>query len=246
MTLNMHFVKIGSGAATPMLWAHGWGQDHRAMAALAQSFEQAAPQIAIDFPGFGASPLPSGPWTTEDYADHMAEFLKAQNIGKIIWIGHSFGGRVGVQIAARHPELVEKLILIAAAGLPRPRPLWQKLWMQAKVRAYKILKRLPLDKDKLAAWFGSRDYQNAGPLRPIFLNVIRENLAPQAAQIRCPTLLIYGENDSETPPAIGQHYTRLITGAQMVLLPGQDHYSVLGPGRHLTARHIKDFIRTKP
>ena len=234
----MHFIKLGKTDGQAMIWAHGWGQNHQAMLALAQSFETSGPQVLVDFPGFGASPPPQGDWGTEDYADHMAGFIRQHNLGKVLWIGHSFGGRVGVQLAARHPDLISGMVLIAAAGLPRPQSFWKKL----RVLVYKILKHLPINKDWLRRKFGSKDYLNAGALRGVFLKVVRENLSAQAAQIKCPVLLIYGEDDTETPPSIGTLYKSLIPGAEMVLLPGHDHYTVMAQGRHLTARHIKEFL----
>src|SRR5579864_6491568 len=106
-----------SGAAR-LIWAHGWGHTHRALLPLAQAMRPATDSWLVDLPGFGDSPLPPGPWGTEDYADAMAEWLATLPPGRKIWIGHSFGCRVGLQLAARHPQAVEALFLIAAAGLP--------------------------------------------------------------------------------------------------------------------------------
>src|SRR5258707_1267413 len=62
--------------AVPLLiWAHGWGHTHQALLPLAQAMRSAADSWLVDLPGFGASPLPPGPWGTENYADAMAEWL---------------------------------------------------------------------------------------------------------------------------------------------------------------------------
>jgi pimeloyl-ACP methyl ester carboxylesterase len=110
-----------SQRAPLLIWGHGWGHTHRALLPLAESLRRVAPSALVDFPGFGESPIPPGPWGTEDYADAMAEWLAGLGTTRRVWIGHSFGSRVGLQLAARHPELVQGLFLIAAAGLPRQR-----------------------------------------------------------------------------------------------------------------------------
>ena len=95
--------------AVELIWAHGWGHTHQNMLPLAQAMRRSARSILIDFPGFGASPLPPGPWGTADYADAMAEWLGGLPPARRIWIGHSFGCRVGLQLAARHPEILAGL-----------------------------------------------------------------------------------------------------------------------------------------
>src|SRR5258708_4411914 len=82
-----------SGGARPgaveLIWAHGWGHTHHALLPLAQAMRPAADSWLVDLPGFGDSPLPPGPWGTEDYADAMAEWLATLPPGRKIWVGHS-------------------------------------------------------------------------------------------------------------------------------------------------------------
>ncbi|MFN3700063.1 MAG: alpha/beta fold hydrolase [Alphaproteobacteria bacterium] len=239
-----------------IIWGHGWGQSGKAFEALAQSLQALGAHCLLDFPGFGASPKPQDDWSTKDYADAIADHLKQSRLidrhGKIIWIGHSFGGRVGLQLASHHPDLVGQLIIIAGAGLQRKHSLLQKLKRKTRALIYQSLKKLALlgllDQDKLFRCYASRDYQNAGEMREIFRNVIREDLTAQAQNISAPTLLIYGENDSETPPEFGERFHRLIKNSQLHILHGQDHYSVLSSGRHQVAGLIDDFVKehTKP
>jgi pimeloyl-ACP methyl ester carboxylesterase len=231
-----------------VVWGHGWGQSREAFRPMTQSLPRQA-HLLLDFPGFGASPPPPLTWGTADYADAVAELVAPLRTGKrIVWVGHSFGGRVGVQLAARRPELVDGLFLVAAAGLPRKRTLPQKLKMYAKIYTFKTLKHLApllgLDVEKLRAKFGSADYRTAGALRPVFLNTIREDLSEQARQVRCPACLVYGENDDEAPPEIGARFAKLIPQAEIAVLPGQDHYSLLGAGRHPVLKRLSDFMGT--
>ena len=229
------------------VWGHGWGQSRQAMATLAQSLAPLGTHILLDFPGFGASPKPATDWTTADYADFIALYLQANpDESPTVWLGHSFGGRVGIQLAARYPELVDRLVLIAAAGLPRQRSWIDGARVKSKIYTFKALKRLApvagMDVDKLRGRFGSADYRDAGDMRGILANVVREDLSAVASTIACPTRLIYGENDTETPPEIGERLSRLIANAELNVLSGQDHYSLLAEGRHQVAKRIRDFL----
>lgn len=229
------------------IWGHGWGQDKHAFDNIAQSLSYLGLHVLLDFPGFGASPKPNTAWTTTDYADLVALYLKENPYaGSTVWIGHSFGGRVGIQLCSRHPDLVDKLILIAAAGIPLQRSLIQWIHVKSKIYTFKVLKKLVpmtgMNIDELRRRFGSSDYKNAGGMREIFTNVIREDLSNVAKEIICPTCLIYGEEDIDTPPGIGERLAKLIVNAEMNLLSGQDHHSLLREGRHQVSKRIRDFL----
>ena len=229
------------------IWGHGWGQNRHALGSLAQSLTALGSHVLFDFPGFGASPKPDAVWTTADYADLAAIYLKANpHTGPTVWIGHSFGGRIGIQLSSRYPELIDKLVLIAAAGLPRRRSFIGEARVKSKIYTFKALKHLApvagLDVDKLRNRFGSADYREAGAMRDILANVVREDLSGVAQKITCPTRLIYGEKDTETPPEIGERLAKLIANAELSVLSGQDHYSLLGEGRHQVAKRIRDFL----
>lgn len=245
------YTTTGPETGPVVLWAHGWGQSHAAFLPLAESLSRSGRHVLIDCPGFGQSPVPPGIWGTEDYADALAAFLKTIIKKPVIWAGHSFGCRVGIQLAAKYPDLVSGLVLIAAAGMPRKRPAHIRLYWKARIALFKFLKKLIPEgpgRDRLYRIFGSKDYQSAGALRHIFVKVVNENLTETAAHIACPVLLVYGIHDTETPPELGERYNRLIKNSELVTLDGQDHYSVLGAGRHQVAPLIKRFIerhRTK-
>ena len=237
-------------AAPLFIWAHGWGHTHAMLAPLAESARGLGRHIVLDLPGFGQSPRPTSTWTTADYADTMAAFIRQQPEQHCIWVGHSFGCRVGLQLAARHPDLVDGLFLIAAAGLPRQRTLIQKAHIKLKVLLYKALKQLAImslmNKEKLARRFGSADYRQAGAIRDIFIATVTEDLTPVAQQVHCPVHLLYGAADTDTPPEIGQRFSKLIQHSQLTLLPGEDHHTVLGSARHQVLHTLKKFVATLP
>jgi pimeloyl-ACP methyl ester carboxylesterase len=235
----------GKASGIPVVWGHGWGQDHSFFLPLAGSMRRGR-HFLLDFPGFGKSPAPPKIWSTADYADALAEWIRQNFTSPIIWVGHSFGGRVGIQLAARHPELVAGLFLIAAAGLKRKRPLHKTIHLQGQVWTFKLLKNFVpmgmLDDDWLKKHFGSKDYQNAGPMRSIFVKVVNEDLTAQAKQIHCPVKLVYGSEDTEAPPEMGERFHKLMRNSEMISLEGEDHYTVLDSGRHQVAALLDKFI----
>jgi pimeloyl-ACP methyl ester carboxylesterase len=238
--------RLAAKADAPLLiWAHGWGQTHAAMLPMAETMRAIAPSVLVDFPGFGASSLPPAPWGTADYADFAMTWLDTLPKVRRIWIGHSFGCRVGLQVAARHPGAVDALFLIAAAGLPRQRSLARRLRDSGRSTTFRVLRSLTPEgpaRERLRQRFGSADYRNAGPLRPTFIKVVSENLTEVARRVRCPVTLVYGENDQDTPPDIGQRFAALIPGAKLSILRGLDHHSVLGDGQHQVLNRLNTFL----
>ncbi len=240
--------KTGTNDKPLIFWAHGWGQSHAAFLPLITPFEPRANHIAVDFPGFGESPPPPEDWSTASYADAIASWMKEQNLPPVLWIGHSFGCRVGAQLAARHPASIKSMIFIAGAGLKRKRPIHKKIYFFCRIKLFKFLRKFVPEGDfktKLMSKFGSADYKSAGAMRKIFIRVVNEDLTEQAKQIQCPMALVYGSGDTETPPEFGLRYSRLIKDSKLFLLEGQDHYSVLQNGRHQVIKIIDDFIKEK-
>lgn len=247
-SVTLHIAHLGlEESPVQLIWAHGWGQSLDAMQPLAEGLARTSSSFLIDFPGFGQSPAPPDTWDTATYADNAAHWLATLPPACRIWIGHSFGCRVGLQLAARHPGLVNGMVLIAAAGLQRRRSLKDQLRYQLRVRTFKLAKLFVPEgprRDALRARFGSADYRNAGPMRSILSKVVREDLTEVAKQIACPALLIYGENDVDTPPEIGERLQRLIPNASLTLLPGLDHHTVLSSGRNQVLVSLKKFVES--
>ena len=79
-----------------VVWAHGWGMDRKAFRPLAETLATRAAHLLVDFPVLVSRRCPPPTWTTADYADAVAAWLRPLRAGKkLIWAGHSFGCRVG-------------------------------------------------------------------------------------------------------------------------------------------------------
>lgn len=238
------------GAGPELVWAPGWGHTAASFAPLAECLAAQTRQILLDYPGMAGLPPPPLHWGTADYADAVVAWLKARPRPagqKRIWIGHSFGCRVGLQVAARHPGVLDGLFLIAAAGIKRHRPPLQRLKIAARVAHFKVLKRLARLAPSLAEpWksrLGSADYRAAGPLRPILVRVIQEDLTASLPAITIPVHLVYGAADDDTPPEMGERFARLLPDAQLTILEGFNHHTILTTGRHQLLFQLDHFLK---
>lgn len=233
--LRLHFTDTGEAEGPVIVMMHGWGCDHTTLASVERVALQSGYRVInVDMPGFGASQEPREPWGVEEYTRVIESLVSELGLKKVSLLGHSFGGRVGILYASRHPEDVEKLILVDAAGI-KPRRSLRYYW---KVYTFKAMKRMMyllygreeaerrLDKRRARA--GSSDYAQASPMmRRILSRVVNEDLTDRLHLISAPTLLIWGEKDTATPLSDAKTMERLIPDAGLVAFPGCGHYSFL-------------------
>lgn len=252
----IHTEILGQGEDTFVL-LHGWGRSLDALRPLGDLLARDFRVVLLDLPGFGRSPLPfpasneGGGWSTLDYTEAVKSHLDSLGVKECILLGHSFGGRISSRLAARYPKFVKELILVGSHGLKRRRPLRQEL----RVRWIKLLsqgaKRIDglfgsrLFAHYLAPKFGSRDYKAAGDLKRTLVKSVNEDLSGEVSTIRCPTLLLWGKDDSETPLDLAYTFNRLIQGSQLKVLPLKGHEPFADVGSHLLCDYILRFHNTR-
>lgn len=220
------------GSGLPVVLMHGWGCNHSTLQSIAAQLTGGFTVYNLDFPGFGNSSEPGTIWGVEEYTALVEDFIKSEHIENPILLGHSFGGRVGILYSSRNQ--VRKLILVDAAGIKPQR----SLKYYCKVYTYKAVKHtLPVlfgkDKaetllNKYRSKVGSSDYSNASQtMRAILSKVVNEDLKCCLPKIKCPTLLIWGENDTATPISDAKTMEKMIPDAGLVSFSGVGHYSFL-------------------
>lgn len=248
-TLKVRYVETGVGK--PLLFLHGWGTGLYTFFGLMDSLSATHKVIALDFPGFGESTLPTDVWGTPEYAEFTLAFARTLGIHQCDLISHSFGGRVAMRLAILAPEFAGRMVLIASAGIKRPQPLLKKLRIQtiqtlAKTAGSFLPSMIgkPL-KQKLYFLIASPDYLQAGELKNIFVRVVNEDMKELLPQIQTPILLIYGSGDVMTPPQVGQILQDGLLHSRYIELPGFDHNSILDRGRHQVCHHIQQWLNTE-
>ena len=244
--LKPNLVQIGDPSKPAVIFGHGWGRTYRDFIPVAEALAPIANSFLVDFPGFGDTPRPDETWGTEDYAEHMLGFLRGElGLSRFIWVGHSFGGRVGMRLAAAHPDIIHHLVLVASAGVPRTRSTLQKLQGRRRGLAFKLRKSMAKGADALQtleSQYGSADYIHSREigLRDIFVKTVNEDQTGTLPAITCPTTLIYGGKDNDTPVEVGEKLAAGIPNANLIVCPHFDHISILDRGRHQIALSIKE------
>ncbi|MES2643937.1 MAG: alpha/beta hydrolase [Myxococcota bacterium] len=239
-----------AGSTRALVFLHGWGQTHTSMLPMAELLGAVGTRYLLDFPGYGASEAPPIDWDTFAYAKRILAWLDEQGIEKADLVGHSFGGRVSVQMGAHFPERVRSIVLIGSAGLRPHRTFRQRARVTFSRWLGKLARMLPAGlRDPLLRWregkFGSSDFRAAKePLRSILSRVVAEDLREQARQVRAPTFLLWGRDDDQTPVDMAERYKALIAGSELVILEGQGHFPFLGGGAHQCAAQLKRFYTT--
>jgi pimeloyl-ACP methyl ester carboxylesterase len=239
---------LGRAPSRHLVLLHGWGVNRDALRGIAVLFEHTHQVHLIDLPGFGDAPLPPADWGTVHYADLVQQFVLDRLDGTVVVVGHSFGGRVAVRLGARRLAPIKGIVLMGVPGLPQPSTSKRALRARGIRGLRKVLVALkPLLGNGPVEWhtrtYGSRDYLAAGELKSVFVRVVTEDLTESARTIACPVLLLYGTDDTETPPWLAVRYQALIgKPATLVLLPHKDHYLYTGTGAHLVAQKIRDWL----
>lgn len=226
---SIHYERLGAGK--PVLLLHGWGASAAAMGSIAKCVAGLGYEaIALDFPGFGKSGTPTGPWGVPEYAAMTRAFMEALGILGCDVIAHSFGGRVTIWLSSEEPGLFGRLVLVDAAGvLPK-----RGIKYYARVYSYKLGKKLAKipwlnrlfglrERQKQA---GSEEYrQLSGDMRAAYVKIVNLDLSPRLARIPNETLLIWGEKDQDTPLWMGQKMEREMQNAGLAVIPGAGHFS---------------------
>lgn len=237
-----------TNATIRIIWLHGWGQNHQAFNQLSHLFSQETDNYFLDLPGFGQTAPPTSVWGTLEYTQEILNWLQQLPTKQTFIVGHSFGARLAIQAAKLQPPSLAGIILIAAAGLPRKRSIFFTIKAITLIGLAKSLRFIDnYCHTKLRQYFnnyfGSNDYKaTSGIMRNILVKVIHEDLTTIAQQITLPTLLIYGENDTETPIELGRRLQKLIKTAKFFALPGFDHNSILSLGKHQVYHLIRQFL----
>ncbi|MBQ6441424.1 MAG: alpha/beta hydrolase [Lachnospiraceae bacterium] len=232
---NICYKITGEGDETVVM-LQGWGTDLGVYDSVAAAINESYRFVQFDLPGFGGSDEPREAWNVDAYADFFCDFMEALQIKKATLIGHSYGGRVIIKLAARDslPFEIQKIVLIDSAGIVPEKSFSQKM----KIKRYKMLKKFlnlkvvyalfPELVDDWRSRQGSADYRNATPMmRQCLVMAVNEDLRHLLPKIRQDTLLIWGDRDTATPISDARIMEEMIPNAGLAVLEGTGHYSFL-------------------
>lgn len=233
LLVNYYFWPAKQNSASPLravVFLHGWRAEGRIWGPVARALSQAEPTIqayAPDLPGFGKSGMPRGPFYLQDYAEAVREFIEKIG-GKICLVGHSFGGRIAIKLASQNPQLISKLILVDSAGIRvRPPFAFFKKLVAKLLKPFFTPDFMQPWRRRIYQWLGAEDFVTTPELTRVFLNILNEDLTPLLPQIKIPTLIIWGEQDQETPLWMGKQLHSQIPGSRFEILASAGHFSFI-------------------
>lgn len=231
------YYELSGEGEKKILLLHGWGCETKLMRPVAEQLT-GAQTLVIDFPGHGQSGRPPEPWGVPEYAACVRELLEKLNFLPCAVIAHSFGARVAIYLASEDEKLFTKLLLTGAAGVKKPataesnkrtQQFKQLKGLCETARKMKIFGSLP-DKaeDALRRKYGSADYNALdAEMRKTFVKVISLDLTDRLCNVKQPTLLVFGDQDTETPLWMAKVMEEKIPDAGLAVFEGGDHFAYI-------------------
>lgn len=192
--------------------------------------------LAYDTRGHGQSAAPKGPYTLEQLADDLKALLTHLKIEKAHYVGLSMGGMIGQTAALKYPGLFASMTLCDTTSRypAEAAPLWAE-----RIRVAESKGMEPLVQGTLERWFTESFRKNSNDKVERVVALIRStpvvgyagccaaipkiNVTSRLKEIRTPTLVICGEDDPATPPAMAREIQQNIPGAKLSLIPQAAH-----------------------
>ena len=205
--------------------------------------------IALDLPGFGASPAAVDGVSIPGFARQVEGLCEQLELGPVVLVGNSMGGFVTSEVAIQFPARVERLVLVSAAGISttavHAAPLLTLGRAASAATAYAVprqraVARRPLSRHLALALVARHPsllkpdlaYEGfiCGAGKPGFNDAFRATLDYDARhrlpEIGCPTLVVWGENDAIIPVQDAHHFERVIPDARKLLMRDTGHISM--------------------
>jgi pimeloyl-ACP methyl ester carboxylesterase len=248
---SIHYEESGAGPEA-IVFAHGLLWDGRMFEAQVAALSRRYRCVTFDFRGQGGSEVTAGGYDMDTLAADAAALIGALGLAPCHFAGLSMGGFVGMRLAIEHPELLRSLILIettAEPEAPRNRRKYAMLNFVARrfglglvagqVMQVMFGRKFLRDPARAAA---RQEYRRrllandrTGITRAVAAVIDREGVAGRLDRIALPTLVIVGDQDVGTPPALAERLHAGIAGSRLQVIAGAGHSSVLEEPEAVTA-----------
>jgi pimeloyl-ACP methyl ester carboxylesterase len=263
--LHVHYEDEGDPSLPLLVLLHGYGDSYTSWDGWVSALKDKFHIIRLDFPGHGLTRAPDDYQLTGDgLADLVDAFAAALNLPKFAVAGNSMGGGVAWQLALRHPERIDALILVDSAGFPNEKPP-AKIPLAFRILQYRLgraflrsidnrplidegLKTDVYDKSVITPAFVDRwaELQRAPGHRAILMAVNPAAFGRASADalhhISVPTLVLQGANDVLVEPASAAKFAAAIPGATLIVYPHVGHLPQIEiPQR--SAADVAQFLR---
>jgi pimeloyl-ACP methyl ester carboxylesterase len=243
---GVNYVDIGAGDKTPVVLVHGLGGQWQNWLENIPRAAQERRVVAPDLPGFGLSEMPRSRITIQAYGRLVDSLCRELGLERVCVVGNSMGGFIASEVAIQFPARVERLVLASAAGITsasvsraptltvgrigkvltaytaaRHRSMARR--PRARHMALALVCRHPTLISADLAWEG----MIKGVGKPGFDDALRACLEydfrERLPEIRCPTLIVWGEKDSILPVADAHEFERLIPDSRKLVMEDTGH-----------------------
>ncbi len=256
-SLNIYYEEFGAGPKT-LVFSHGLLWSHRMFEAQVAELSKSYRVISYDHRGQGKSDL-KGPYDMDTIAADAAGLIQNLVSGPVHFIGLSMGGFVGLRLAARHPELIQSLVLLETSANAEPlENLPQYKLLNGIVRwigiippiANKVMKIMfahswlqnSANRDSIRRWkneLSSNKKTITGPVEGV---IYRKGVEEELGNISCPTLVIVGDEDVATTPEKAAFIHKGIRGSKLEIIPGAGHSSCIEKPQEVN-RLLKEWLK---
>lgn len=231
---NIGLLEAGAGgSALPIVFLHGVGSDKSVWGPQLQHFGEARRAVAFDYPGYGESEL-QRPATREDFAAAILAAMDALAVSRAHICGLSLGGVIAIALHAHAPERCASLILADTfAAHPDGEGIYQRSVEASTTMGMRELAEQRVDiliGSAASANLRSEVVETMAAIDPVAYRMGAEavwlaDLRVSATAIRVPTLVLCGDKDRITPPALSDALADLIPGARRELIDQAGHLS---------------------
>jgi pimeloyl-ACP methyl ester carboxylesterase len=216
---RIHAAELGPEDAPCMVLIHGLCGSSGWWRRVAPRFAERYRVVIPDVIGFGRTRCPGVLPSIEELARHLGRWFELRRIEAPVVVGHSMGGEIAIHLAAQGSQVVDRLVLVDAAGVPRP-------LAPGRLARYAVGLLPP------RRWGDPRflpvivnDAWTAGPrvvLRAVG-QIMRDDVRPLLPAVQVPTLIVWGEHDTVVPMADAHLLHAGITDSRLVVIPEAAH-----------------------
>jgi pimeloyl-ACP methyl ester carboxylesterase len=232
--ITLSYTDEGQGPALVLI--HGFPLSRGAWQKQVDAFSSTHRVIAPDLRGLGQSEAQPGTNTMDRFADDVHALLRQLDTGPVVLAGHSMGGYVALAFARRHAATLRGLVLVGTkAGADTPEGAAGRRTTAEKVKLEGIdgvvnamaPKMLAASNQDAAMAAQVRDLMEPSKPEGVIAALLgmaeRPDSTPSLGQIRVPTLVVTGADDTVIPPAESEALAKNIPGAQLRVIPNAGH-----------------------
>ncbi len=213
----LHYFFAGQGS--PIVFLHGAADSPKTFLPQAQKLAKTHLCLMPYLPGHGRSHQITKSASLHDFTKAIHGLVTALNLNKLSLIGYSFGAAVAVDFTLKYPSLTEKLViidgLVLKAHLPFSEAIPHIVGDYVNDSAQALRRSVPLKvltSEELSA--------DLFDLMLIHKVIHRVNFEKRLAQIKVPTLILWGQDDSVLPVSFAHRLRKGIRGSKLLIFPG--------------------------